>query len=95
MRAVATATSPEALAAQLGVLRVLAPDLCRLIDAGIEEVLASEPPVHGQEFCPCGEKTWDDDWEDVKPAYKEILVNESAKHECAWTRMVKAWLSST
>lgn len=89
------ATDRDALKAQFNVLRILAPELCRLIDAALEAVHSSEPPVHGQHYCPCGEKTWDDDWEDASPKYRDALITDAANHECAWTRMVKAWAIST
>lgn len=89
------ATDPKALEAQANVLRLLAPDLCRLVDSMLEEVSAADTPVDGRNFCPCGQIIWEDDWEDFEPHVKERLIDEAAAHECAWTRMLRAWTSST
>lgn len=78
----------EQLIAQRSVLRMLAPDLCVLMDKAIEDVCNAESPVNGQNFCPCGEVIWDDDWND---AQHRDIIDDAARHECSWTRACRAW----
>lgn len=68
------------LQAQHSVLRILAPELCTMLDDMFQEIEGGVEH-QGRYFCPCGEINWDED--DPTERVRD--------HECAFGRALNAW----